>query len=218
MKHFSEQVWADYVRGIGQPKTSLDVETHLASGCPDCTPICGMWKKVYSIAANEPRLTPPDDTIRMVKLEFAASRSPEPSPWTMAKLVFDSLSQPLTAGVRSGASDSRQVVFDAEGTMVDLVLDARPQSGMISLVGQVVDKGGTKVAPRQVSVILWTETGQPLAETSANEFGEFQLEFAAQTRLRLSVEIVGYKPIRTPPMNLTPDVMRSVTEDSRGHY
>jgi tRNA A37 threonylcarbamoyladenosine synthetase subunit TsaC/SUA5/YrdC len=114
-------------------------------------------------------------------------------------------------GVRSGASDSRQLVFDAEGTMVDLVLDARPQSGTISLVGQVVDKGGTKVAARQVAVILWTETGQPLAETSANEFGEFQLEFAAQDRLRLSVEIVGHRPIRIPPLNLNPDVTRPVT-------
>ena len=96
--------------------------------------------------------------------------------------------------------------------MVDLVLDTRPQSGTISLVGQVVDKGGAKIAPRQVAVIVWTETGQPLAETSANEFGEFQLEFAAQDRLRLSVEIAGHKPIRIPPMNLnSPDVMRSVT-------
>jgi hypothetical protein len=122
------------------------------------------------------------------------------------------MSRPLTAGVRSGASESRQVAFEAEGTMVDLVLDTRPHSGTISLVGQVVDKGGAKIAPRQVAVIVWTETGQPLAETAANEFGEFQLEFAAQDRLRLSVEIAGQKPIRIPPMNLnSPDVMRSVT-------
>ena len=129
----------------------------------------------------------------------------------LARLVFDSLSQPLTAGVRSGEPESRQLMFDAEGTMVDLVLDTRPQSGTISLVGQVVDKGGAKIAPRQVAVILWTETGQPLAETSANEFGEFQLEFAAQDRLRLSVQIAGSKPIRIPPVNLNPDKVSSIT-------
>ena len=33
---------------------------------------------------------------------------------------------------------------------------------------------------------------------SANEFGEFQLEFAAQDRLRLTVEIVGCRYIRFP--------------------
>jgi hypothetical protein len=212
VKHFSEQVWTDFVRGVGPSKKNGEIEGHIAGGCAQCVAAVGMWKKVYSIAANEPRFMPPDHAVRMVKVEFAASQTQQPSLWTLARLVFDSLSQPLTVGVRSGASESRQLVFDAEGTMVDLVLDTRPQSGTISLVGQVVDKGEAKVAPRQVSVILWTETGQPLAETSANEFGEFQLEFAAQERLRLSVEIAGHKPIRIPPMNLnSPDVMRSVT-------
>jgi len=212
VKHFSEEVWTDFVRGVGSSKTNSEIEAHIASGCPDCAAAVGLWKKVHSIASNEPSFTPADHAVRMAKLEFAASQSPRLSLWTMARLVFDSMSQPLTAGVRSGASESRQVAFEAEGTMVDLVLDTRPQSGTISLVGQVVDKGGAKIAPRQVAVIVWTETGQPLAETSANEFGEFQLEFAAQDRLRLSVEIAGHKPIRIPPMNLnSPDVMRSVT-------
>jgi hypothetical protein len=211
VKHFSEQVWTDFVRGISPAKTNREIEAHIASGCPDCVEACGVWKKVRSIATNEPSLTPPDNVVRRVEWEFATRQSPRPSPWTTATLVFDSLSQPLTVGVRSGASASRQLVFDAEGTMVDLVLDTRPQSGTISLVGQVVHKAGSKIAPRQVAVTLWTETGQPLAETSANEFGEFQLEFAAQNRLRLSFEIVGQKPIRIPPMNLDPDVMRSVT-------
>jgi hypothetical protein len=211
MGHYSEQIWADYVRGVGQPRTSQDVETHLASNCPDCTPIYGMWKKVYSIATNEPSLTPPDSAVRMVKLEFATHSLSQSRPWTMARLMFDSLSRPLTAGVRSGPSDSRQLVFNAEGTTVNLVLDTQTQPGTISLVGQIVDKSGAKIAPRQAAVILWTETFQPLAETSANEYGEFQMEFKAQDRLRLSIEIADHKPIRIPPMNLNPDVMRSIT-------
>jgi hypothetical protein len=148
----------------------------------------------------------------MAKLQFSASQHLVRTPWTLATLVFDSLNRPLTAGVRSGASDSRQLMFDAEGTMVDLVLDTRPQSGTISLIGQVIDKVGTKVAPRTVAVILWTESGQPIAEAAANEFGEFQMEFAPQDRLRVSVEISGRKPIRIPPLNLNgPDATRSIT-------
>ena len=217
MEHFSEQVWADYVRGIGQTSTSQEIEAHLANACPDCTPVWGMWRKVYAIAANEASLAPPEGVVRVVKLEMAA-RQGQPGPWTLARLVFDSLNQPLPAGVRSGASDTRQLMFDAEGTVVDLVLDTRPQSQTVSLVGQVVDKQGAKVAPRQVRVVLWTETSQPLAQASANEFGEFQLEFAAQDRLRLSVEIVGYKYIRIPPLNLTSNVTHSVTEDRKSGY
>ena len=163
MKHFSEQVWTDFVRGVGPSKTNGAIEAQIAGGCAECAATGGVWKKVYSIAANELSFTPPDHAVRMVKLEFTTRQSPRLSPWTMASLMFDSLSQPLTAGVRSGASESRQLVFEAEGTMVDLVLDTRPQSGTISLVGQVVDKGGDKIAPRQVAVIVWTETALPYA-------------------------------------------------------
>jgi len=210
VKHFPEQVWADFVRGLGTTETK-GLDAHLAKGCPDCIISVGVWKKIASIASREPSLSPPDGVVRMAKMEFAATSSAQQEPWAMARLVFDSLRQPLTAGVRSGAPEARQLMFDAEGTMVDLVLDVQPQARTITLVGQVVDKSGAKVAARQVSVILWAETGQPLAQAAANEFGEFQMEFAAQERLRLSVEIVGYKHIHIPPLNLTPDEKRPVT-------
>jgi hypothetical protein len=217
MEHFSEQVWADFVRGIGQSKMIREVEGHLA-GCPDCRATREVWKNVVLIANTEATFMPPDGLVRIAKQELATTQLGKPSVWTLANLQFDSFSQPLPAGVRSGGSAGRQLVFDAETTMVDLVLELRPQSKTISLAGQVVDKSGTRVAPRRVSVILWTETALPLAETSANEFGEFQLEFAAQDRLRISIEIAGRKPIRIPPINLTPEVMRPITEDSGGHY
>jgi hypothetical protein len=211
MKHFSEQEWVDFVRGIGQPRVNSDIEAHIVGGCPDCERADWMWRKVHSITGNEPRLTPPDDVVRMAKLGFATSTSPTPSLWTVARLTFDSFNQPLTAGVRSGASTSRQFVFAADETIVDLVLDVGPEPGTVSLVGQVVDKPGAQIAPRKVSVILWTETGQPLLETSTNEFGEFQMEIAGQNRLRLSVEIAGNKSIRIPPLHPLPEGTRPVT-------
>lgn len=218
MKHFSEQIWIDFVRGTGQAKANQEIESHLASGCPDCVPVRSLWQQVYSIATSEPGFTPPDHIVRMVKHELATRHVPEPSPWVLAQLVFDSLTRPLPVGVRSGVSDTRQMLFDAEGTMVDLVLEIHPQSNTVTLAGQVVDKDRTRVLPREVSVVSWTEGGQPLAEARANEFGEFQLEFAVQERLRLSVEIVGCKPIRIPPLNLTPTQMRPVTDPTKQHY
>jgi hypothetical protein len=219
VKHFSEHVWTDFVRGIELSKTGADIEAHLLSGCTDCVASVAMWKKVATIAKNEPGFAPSDDVVRMAKFNFNARQTQSTSGWTLATLVFDSLNQPLTAGVRSGASDARQLMYDAEGTMVDLVLEALPQTGTMSLVGQVVDKQGTRIAPRRVTVTVWTETGQPSAEASGNQFGEFQLEFAAQNRIRLSVEIEGHQQIRIPPVNLRPKVTKtSVTDESRSHY
>lgn len=218
MRHFSEEIWADFVRGISAAEVSREVESHLSSGCQECVAACDTWRKIRLIAANEASLIPPDNAVRMVKQEFASRQSPQPSPWTVAALIFDSLRQPLPAGVRSGGSESRQLVYEADGTTVDLRLDSQPHSNMISLVGQVVDKRSTKVAPRQVSVVLWTEDGLPLVQAPANEFGEFQMEFAAQDRLRLSIEIAGQKPIRIPPANLNPKVSGQVTKDTTRGY
>ena len=75
MKHFSEQRWADLVRGIGPSQSRSEMEAHIASGCADCATSVGMWRKVRSIAINEPSLTPPADVERMVKLEFTARQS-----------------------------------------------------------------------------------------------------------------------------------------------
>ena len=36
MSHFSEQVWADFVRGIGPTDQGREIEAHLMSGCPAC--------------------------------------------------------------------------------------------------------------------------------------------------------------------------------------
>ncbi|HEY1272570.1 MAG TPA: hypothetical protein VGF08_11320 [Terriglobales bacterium] len=218
MDHFSQEAWVDFVRGITSAENSHEIESHLAGGCEACLAARETWKKVYAIAAGESSLTAPDSAVRMVKQEFALRQPPAASPAVLARLVFDSLLQPLPVGVRSGGSDSRQLVYETDATTVDLRLDAQRQSNMISLVGQVVDKQSTKLMPRQVSVVLWTENGQPQAEAPANEFGEFQMEFAAQDRLRLSIEIAGEKTIRIPPTNLRPEAGSHVTEDSGGGY
>ncbi len=122
----------------------------------------------------------------------------------LASLLFDTVAQPLPTGVRSVAAVARQLVYEAEGLTVDLRLDPQPQSNKICVVGQVLDKGVPRVSPSSASIMLWTEKGQPLVQVSANESGEFQLEFEVQENLRLSIDVAGRKTIRIPLANLGP--------------
>src|SRR5437762_1018405 len=105
MSHFSEQAWADFVRGVSPTDQGREIESHLAGGCSACDAASGLWRKVSSIAANEPSLAPPDGIVRIAKLQFSSRQAPQPSPFALARLVFDSVRQPLTAGVRAGASE-----------------------------------------------------------------------------------------------------------------
>ena len=144
---------------------------------------------------------PPESLVRMVKQEFAATKSPKQES-VLAGLLFDTFAQPLTAGIRSGAAVARQLVYEAEGLTVDLRLDSQPQSGKVLVVGQVLDKRHPRVSPNGVSIALWTQNGQPFLHVGPNESGEFQLEFERQDDLRLLIDVAGRKTIRIPLAHL----------------
>jgi len=201
MQHFSEQAWADFVRGVSESETKANIESHLARGCCDCGATSDVWNQLQTIVSNEKSYMPPESAVRMVKLEFVTTNSQEQAS-VLANLLFDTFVQPLAAGIRSGAAVARQLVYEAEGLTVDLRLDSQSPSGKILVVGQVLDQRLPRVSPRGVSIALWTPKGQPFLEVSPNESGEFQLEVNAQDDLRLLIEVAGRKTIRIPLANL----------------
>jgi len=202
MQHFSEQAWADFVRGVSESETKANIESHLARGCCDCGATSDVWNQLQTIVSNEKSYMPPESAVRMVKLEFVTTNSQEQAS-VLANLLFDTFVQPLAAGIRSGAAVARQLVYEAEGLTVDLRLDSQSPSGKILVVGQVLDQRLPRVSPRGVSIALWTPKGQPFLEVSPNESGEFQLEVNAQDDLRLLIEVAGRKTIRIPLANLS---------------
>ena len=217
MPHFSEEVFADVVRGIDVP-AHKELQSHLASQCAQCGQRLFLWSQLQAIGAREKKYCPPADSVRMVKLEFEAMRVQENE--TVGKVVFDSFSQPALAGVRSGsAAAARQMVFEADGLMVDLRFDRPPRSTSVSLIGQVLNEKAPRGSLANAAVMLWTEKGLVLAQTTTNTFGEFHLEFEPQTKLRLSIEGVAGKVIRIPLANLSADRTKDgITEGIRGGY
>src|ERR1700746_405415 len=102
MEHFSEQAWADFVRGIGNSERGK-METPLASGCNDCASERDIWKQLNAMALRENTYAPPESAVRMVKLEFSTQRlkSDQGKPPVLANLVFDTFLKPALAGGRS---------------------------------------------------------------------------------------------------------------------
>ena len=186
MEHFPDQTWADYVRGIGLSGNARDIEAHLANRCPECQTAFALWKGLDSFAAKESEYTPPPDLVRMVKLEFASQHPAQPELWTLAGLVFDSVIRPLPAGIRSAAASTRQVIYEGEGLTVDVRFERNPHSNRISAAGQVLDKQVPLRWLGYAAIVLWTDGGQMLANTEANDFGEFQFEFESRDPLRIS--------------------------------
>ncbi len=134
----------------------------------------------------------------MVKLEFASQGPALPESWTFAGIVFDSASQPLPAGIRSMAASTRQVIYEGEGLMVDVRFERKPHSNKISAAGQVLDKQVPLRWLGNAAIVLWTDGGQMLATTEANDFGEFQFEFESGDHLRISIATEGRRTLRIP--------------------
>jgi hypothetical protein len=211
MKHFPEQAWIDFVRGVppqtvktehlGRTNSWREIETHLASGCQDCTSTFALWKQVSSFAAAESRFCPPEDSVRRVKLEFTARQLRDAAESTEANLVFDTLSRPLAFGIRSGAAAPRQMVYEAQDHTVDLRFNRQPLSNRVHLIGQVLGSERLGTVLGKFPVMVSTDRGVLLAESTTNSLGEFQLQFEAQDQLQLSIWVTSKKLIRIALVN-----------------
>jgi hypothetical protein len=200
MDHFSEQAWADFARGFGATKKP-DIQAHLAASCLECKAVEVFWRRMQTMALAESAYTPSENLVRLVKLEFAAKQEIQPEKWSVASLLFDSITRPLPAGVRSGDATVRQVVYEAEGLTVDLRFDRIVPSGSISVVGQLLDNRVPREPLTAASIVILTESGQLVATTMTNESGEFQLEFEPADHLRLTAR-VGRRRVQIPLANL----------------
>lgn len=202
MEHCAQQPLVDFVRGVAGTDVSRDIRAHLAEGCPKCDTAHGAWSRVRRMAANDNTYSPPENLVRLVKLGFEGAAALRPKKWSLANLVFDSFSQPLPAGVRSGALNVWQVIYEAEGLTVDLRFGRRSQSAEVHVVGQVFDKQAVRALKNNATVELSTAKDKLVATAPVSEFGEFHIAFEAKEHLWLCVKAAGRNTVRIPLNNL----------------
>lgn len=202
MAHFSEQTWSDWVRGVPVSGTASTVRTHIANNCPHCKSDFHLWKKVGDLARAEQGYEPPENLVSMVKLEFGLQYSP-PEEGTLAGMIYDTLAQPLPAGIRGAALGMRQVLYEAEGLTIDLRLEQKPNSNKVHASGQVLSKDVPLCWVNEAAIVLWDEKGQMVTTAESNQHGEFQFEFEARDQLRLTIAPAGRKTLRISLGKLT---------------
>lgn len=195
--HFDDKVWADFVRQTVHPATRSAVEKHLAEGCEECSKALAQWQFLAVSASKDRNYAPPQDLVRLVKQEFAVQR-PEAQEKTtlLASLIFDSLSKPMAAGVRSAMSAPRQLVYKASEITIDLRFEFQPLKSKAVVVGQVLEKNEACAMP--IPLLLFNDNGAAVLETETSEYGEFQFEFDTKERLRLSFELSANRRVQVP--------------------
>lgn len=187
MKHFSEASWADFARNLVTSSTKMAMQQHTDEGCRTCVVTLHVWRAVYAIAAKESVFTPPADVVRVVKSQFAAV-----APASVAskvarglRLSFDSSLEPVPAGIR-GSVAARQFLYETDEYYIDLRIEPHREADQAAVVGQVLNRSGQRRAAEGLAVLLHSGKRR-IAETSTNQFGEFQFEFDAVSSLSISV-------------------------------
>jgi hypothetical protein len=204
LEHFSAEEWADFsrgtnARGAAAGSRALEIERHLADGCAVCSASLRLWGAVHDAAGREAAYRAPDGSVRIARAMFLVERSRLGGRPARARLVFDSLRQPLLPGVRSHAAQPRQQLFSRGRVRVDTRLLPSIAPNQLLLEGQVIERPGEAPPPCPPGgspTLLLYAADRPLAAANANQFGEFQLEFEPARDLRLWVVLRDQDPIQ----------------------
>ena len=198
--HFDDDAWLSFVRGVLPAHQVRVMRAHLDHSCVECLQTHQNWKRFLEIAAREVPDVAPDSAARFIKEAFTLPRR---IPFReglalVAERVFDSLQDPLPAGIRGSGTFPRQLLYEAGGYLIDLWLE-QSKGGKGTLTGQVV-QAWTEEASRCAGVVLVRES-VVLRQTIANSIGEFQFDCESWDNLKICVGIWDGTFIEVPLPN-----------------
>jgi len=203
MSHFKLEEWADFVRGVAREEQKKEMQNHLDNGCKGCAKLFATWKRVHEAGRREASYQPPESVVRSVKgagvIHGLGKGWPVRSP--IAELLFDSMSTPVAAGVRSTAVSLRQLLYGVGEYRLDLRIEPQENSDKVALIGQVLNSAHPD-QPIGVTSVVLKRGKKVLAESMTNQLGEFQLECELKGSLQLQAGLPHGQVVKVPLVEL----------------
>jgi len=198
-QHFATEQWADFANGQVPEERRRTMQQHLDSGCKECAPLFSLWQRVGQTAQRESTYEPPDSAVRHVRGAFAilADRRKRASVFEIPRLVFDSHWQAAMVGVRSSTSAPRQVLYRAGDLAVEIRLEPQPGSSRVNIAGQLSGSGHEAEGIPGIPIVVSGSKGL-LAETTTNDFGEFDLAVVPEAGMRLLLDVPNHRKVSIP--------------------
>ncbi len=179
-RHFSEELWADFARGVANKEARHSLQAHLNAGCEQCRATVDHFGAVARMAPNERLLAIPEEWVQQARA--IASAEPASSGWieNLTVIVGHLIdTQPLDwqlAGVRSQPGESGpaggRMVFRAADYAVYLKVEPLMGHGESEIVGEIVNERERGESMEGIPVQM-VSRGQTLSESATNRFGEF---------------------------------------------
>jgi len=210
MKHYGIEQWADFTRGLSELNEHQEMTAHLRSGCENCRRLAEFTKKLHTTCRSLAMYEVPASTVRLACSIFPPrAHAAVPSGGRRGirlpvELIFDSLLVPAPAGLRASWQVGWQGLYRAGDCSVDLRIEPELATSRAAVIGQItnhvvpeLEMGNLPVRLRSGKVVV--------AETVSNRFGEFQMEYEQQSRLKLCIDLQDSKHIQVPLKKFIPD-------------
>jgi hypothetical protein len=112
-------------------------------------------------------------------------------------LIFDSFLVPSPAGLRATWQVGWQGLYRAGDCSLDVRIEPELKTSRAAVIGQITNHLQPTLEMANLPVCL--RAGKlVVAETQSNRFGEFQMEYDQQSKLRLCIHFPDAKSIRIP--------------------
>ena len=188
MTHFDIGGWTDFARGCVADPDRAAMQTHLDSGCRPCRATADLVQRIVVAVRGDGLHEPPANVVRCARAISALQRPRATGGWSVARLVYDSLRQPLPAGIRADTRTARHAVFEADELSIELRVERELDQPLMRLVGQLTHR----VEPDRLltaSPVLLMAREDVVAHAVSNRFGEFQMDYPPARDLRLCIAL-----------------------------
>jgi hypothetical protein len=202
MEHFSIDEWIDFARGVGHKEKAAKMREHMDHGCSTCSKTLETWRHIVNFANQESSFEPPAWALQVVQTNFIlrktfSAKENKGKKFEIARLLFDSALQPVTAGVRGTASVVRQLLYRSGSVCIDMRMQPKPGSQSMVLIGQLLDSAKPDHGLSGIPVSLLCE-GDTLSQSRTNDVGEFDFGITAADHLQLVFGMADTRNIVVP--------------------
>ena len=207
MNHFSIETLIDFARGLLPSQKADEVKHHLER-CKECRQSYDIWRAVVEAGRREKKYRPSESAVQRAKEAFGLREAWRPSGRkTRARLIFDSLLQPLPSGVRNSMAATRQLQYRSGPLIIDIDLakESHTPEAPIFLMGQILNAENPDRQFKDLRVFL-LRGKRVKAQTTPSPLGEFRFELDDGKNWKLSFEIEGQEviPISLPELTSRP--------------
>lgn len=169
----------DCFEGVLTGREAQLIEAHLSTGCNKCVAERQWYERLRAIAASDDTFVPPPwvlkRAMRLFDRERVQHEAIDDLGRMVASLIFDSLSRPALAGVRSGEVSNRQLLYRAGRYSIDLQIALSDRS-IAGLTGQVLREGESGFESVTELPLEIFRQGERLHSALTNEVGEFTVK------------------------------------------